>query len=235
MLGVDSGTGTARYVIDGNPDLKYISSGYSGNTVTVLTASFSAATVLSHILILNHNLDEFYVYYDNTTTNCLYFACSNAAANTYISFSSVTVSSIQLVMAKTMSGSEEKKVGELALCERKLSLDALPAIANFRHKLDREQVLYEMPGGGRSAYNIRENYNATLQYAFISGSFKTSLDSIFEEGNPFFFVVAPTDTAWDGRAYEVDWVGANNFKPSTNTEAAGFDGDINLRQTSRAR
>ena len=231
MVSVNAGSSTVRYLFDGNTGLKFISS----LSLTTLNFSFSTATILTHILIQNHNIDEMYVYYNNTTSNCLFMTCSNTAKNILISFNSLTVSSIQITLARTMGFASQQKIGEISLCEKKLSLTSLPAIRDFDSKLDRHQIVHEMPDGGQSVYNIRDNYIAKLRYKFISSSFKDSLQTIYDGGSSFYFVQKPTDTSWDGRAFEVDWVGAFDFEPSINVESPGWTGTLNLKQTSRAR
>ena len=131
MIGVDSNTGTTRYLFDRNIGLGYTSSGYNSTTAATITYSFTAATVLSTLLIQNHNLKEFSVYYNGTTTNSLFSTTTNSITSTYISFSSITVSSIHLRAINTIAGSVEKKVGEMVATERKLLFERNPSFNDF--------------------------------------------------------------------------------------------------------
>lgn len=234
MISVDSGTSTVKYMLDGNTDIFYLSSGYNNNTATIINFSFTSATVLTHILLQNHNFDEFYVYRDNTTSNCLWFECSNTSINTYISFASQTAQSIQIVPARTMTAAE-KRIGQVALLEKRLDLVSLPSIKNYKNTMKRTEVIHKMPDGGKHRYSVNYNFEAKLNWRFITTAFKDNLKEFFDDSKPFYLVQKGTTTAWDGRAWEVNWLGNFDFKRSTNAEPVGWSGLVNLSQTSRVR
>lgn len=236
MVSVDYGSDTVRYLFDGNSELKWRSTGFTmTGSAAVINVSFTASTILSHIFIRGHNIDELYVYYDNTTTNCLYFTCDNRDPDLYIGFNSVTVGSIQVVMGRTFPMGQTRRIGDLALVERLFTTDKDPSIRDFAYMLDREQAVHEMPDGGISAYNLRDNFKAKIRWRFITSALHTQFLDVFEDAIPFHVVLKPTDTAWDGMGFEVDWIGKFDFKPSMNNTSQGYTGTMDLRQTSRAR
>ena len=236
MIRVVSNTNAARYLIDGNPKVRYVTSGNAGSAASIFI-SFTAATILTHILIQRHNLDEFYIYYNNTTSNCLLFECSNSSENLFLSFASTTVSSIQIALGRTIGWPtvDEKRVGELLLLERTTTLDRYPSMPNFEYGLDMKQVVQEMPDGGINVYQIRENFFAKIKWRFIDETFKNTLKTLYEDALPFTFIPAGTTTSWDGKAYEVEWLGNFDFKAATNKEAIGWNGNMILKQISKQR
>ena len=231
QVAVDSNTATTKKLFDRNTSLRYITSGYNSATVTNITISFTAATVISHVLLQNHNLATFSIFYDGTTTNQLFSTTANAISNTYIGFSSVTVSSITLRATTTFPTSVEKYVGELVIAERRLVFERNPSFKGFTPELIPKQIVHNMPDGGVSVYWIRDKFQAKIGWQFITSGFKENLRDIFESHTAFYFLAKPTTTSWDGRAYECSWIGPFNFKPSTNEEQQGFGGDFLVRQT----
>ena len=236
MISVDFGSDTTRYLFDGNPELKWISTGFVLSTsATMINISFTAATVLSNILIKNHNIDEMYIYADNTTSNCLFFMVDNDSVNTYVSFPTITVSSIQITCARTFPTGVTRKIGDLALTEKLFTTEKDPSIKDFSYLLDREQSIHQMPDAGIAAYNLRDNFKAKIKWRFISDTMRDQFFEVFEDSIPFHVVLNPADYCWDGLGFEVDWIGNFDFKPEINNESQGFSGTMDLRQTSRAR
>lgn len=236
MISVDYGSDTTRYLFDGNTELKWISTGFALSTsATMINISFTAATVLSNIIIKNHNVDEMYIYADNTTSNCLFFMVDNDAVNTYVSFPTVTVSSIQITCARTFPMAQTRKIGDLALVEKLFTTEKDPTVKDLSMELDREQSVHQMPDGGVAVYNLRDNFRARIKWRFISQTMRDQFKSVFEDSVPFHVVLNPEDYCWDGLGFEVDWIGNFDFKPEINNESQGFVGMMDLRQTSRAR
>lgn len=229
QIAVNSGTGTAAYLFNRNTRLGYVSSGYTGATSTTITLSFTSAVVISTIMLQNHNLKDFTIYRDGTTTT-LTAVASNSATSTYLNFSSVTVSSLAFVITGAMT-SAERRIGELIVTERKLQFERNPSINDFDPKLMRKQVIHEMPDGGITLFNIKDKYQAKIGWRFITSTFKDNLFTVFDAKLPLTFVPKPTTTGWDGFAYEVNWVGDFNFKPSTNVESSGYSGNFWIKQT----
>lgn len=231
IISVDSSTATAQYLFNRNTELGYTSSGYNSTTSTIISVSFSAATILSHVLIQNHNLKDFSVYYNGTTTNSIFSATTNSATSSYIGFSSVTVSSIQLKMNNTISGGQEKRVGELVLTNRLLVFERNPTIADYNPMIFRKQIIHDMPDGGNIIFKIRDKFRTKLSWKYVTEDFINNLYDIFTGLNSFYFASKPTTTSWDGQAYEVLWVGDFDFRESGNAPDVGFSGSINLNQT----
>lgn len=232
QLKLDSGTDLASYLFDRSVALGYSSNGYNSNTSTVISVEFSSPVVLSNVILQNHNLKAFRLFYNSVTANALVPAVSgNSATSSYFFFNSVTVSSVQLQMDTTIAGGVEKTVGEFVVAERQVQFERNPSVQKWRPTIFRKQIEHEMPGGGTAIFNIRDNYRASLSWKFITTSFRDALFSVFSTADPLYFLPFPTTTGWDGAAYETVWVGDFDFMHATNDKVQGFSGSILLKET----
>lgn len=231
QLHVESNLVTAPYLFDRSVSLGYSSDGFIGATTTVISVEFDAATVLSHILIQNHNMKNFRLFYNSVTANSLEVITSNSATSSYFLVNSVTVSSIQLQIDATMLGTDEKQVGELVLSERLIQFERNPTQSQWNPTVFRKQIEYEMPDGGTSVFNVKDKYRTTMSWEFITSSFRDSLFSIYEDAVPLYFLPFPTTTGWDGGAYESVWTGDFDFKHATNDKQQGYSGSLTLKET----
>lgn len=232
MLTVDTSTDTAQYIFDRSTTLPYQTSNYNSTTAAVVTISFSAATIVSHVMLQAHNLKEFSVYYNNTTTNSLFSTTTNSASSTYISFASITVSAISVRMVASIAAGEEKTIGELFIGERRLQFERNPSHENWSPAIDPEQIVHRMPDGGDTVFHVRKQFNAKLSWEFITEDFRDDLFAVYRTGYAFTFVPHPTATGWDGSAYEVNWMDAFDFIPSHDVESSGYSGSIKMEKTS---
>lgn len=230
QIQVDSGTSTISYLFDRNRSLGFTSVGYDGATSTVLSIEFDSPTAISHVLMQGHNLKDFRVFYDSTTANSLDVVSSNSSSSYYLSFSTTTVSSIQIQMDSAFP-SGEKNVGELIITERLVQFERNPTVSKWKPMVYRKQVVHEMPDGGAATFNVKDKYRAQLSWKFITESFYDDLTTVYNAGEPFYFIPFPTATAWDGVGHEVMWIGNFDFKHSTNDKDQGYEGKITLRET----
>ena len=233
IIAVDAGnTGTAEFLIDKNTKLGFISSGYDSTTSTVITVEFQAIRKISHVFIQNHNLKSFRVFYNSATANSLLSTTTNSATSTYLEFSTISVQSISLQMDSTINGSEEKQVGEFVVTERQYVFERNPPIQSFKYKKDRKQIRHVMPDGGISLFNIQNKYNTKLKLEYFSQTSINTLFSIYDEGNPVYFVPEPTTTGWLGEAFPCVWSGDFDFRYAENSKSVGYSGTINLEEES---
>lgn len=228
---VDSNTVTAAYAFDRSTSLGYSSSGYNSDTSTIFSVEFAVPTVLSHFLMQTHNLKGFRVFYNSATANSLAIVTANSATNYYLTFNSVTVSSIQVQMDTTIAGGVEKSLGELVVAERQIQFERNPSVQNWSPTVYRKQIEHEMPDGGAVLFNIQDKYQASLSWEFITQTFRDGLKTVYDTATPLYFLPFPTTTGWDGSAYESVWTGDFNFKHATNDKTQGYSGDIMLKQS----
>lgn len=231
---VDSGTGTAGYLFNRNPALGWFSVNYNASTNTTIGISFSAACVISHIVLQNHNLARAAIYASymgSGTTNVANLLLSNSATSSILSFNSITASAVSVQITDVMGGADEYRIGELIIAEKMLEFERAPAIKDYAPQIFRKQVTHEMPDGGVSLFNVRDKYRAKMSWDYVTQSFRDSIFDLFRAGQPLYFFPNGTSTGWDGLAYEVQMVGGFDFEYSSNVLGAGFSGSINIQQT----
>ena len=234
MVKVDSNTGTVQYLFDRNPNLTYSSVNYNSTTATVISIELSTSTIISHLMLQNHNFRAFRAFYNSATANTFspdINVTQNSATSHYFSFTSITVNSIQIQVDNTIAGSVEKSIGEIIVTERRLQFERNPTADEWHPRIRRRQIVHEMPDGGAKVYQIRDKYRARIGWDFITESFQNNLKDVFEDATPFVFAPFPTATGWDGVAPEVSWIGDFNFKHGDNAKDAGYSGDLDLWET----
>ena len=224
-------TGTAAYAFDRNISLGFTSVNYNSTTASVISITFPQATVISNVMLQNHNLRDFRIYYNSVTANSIIATTTNSATSTYTLFASVTVNSIDIQMNNTITGSSEKAFGEFVVAERRLQFVRNPSTENYIAAIKRKQIIHEMPDGGVKVYNIRDKFNANLKWQFITDAFRSSLLTEYNRALPIYFVPFPTTTGWSGDAYEVLVTGDFDFRYGENSKTQGWNGGLTIRQT----
>lgn len=232
---VDSNTGSVQNLFDKNISKRYNTSGYNSDTSTNISIEFGSNTVIDHIILQNHNLKGFRAFYNSVTANSLFTITQNSATSTYHSFNTTTVTSVQLQIDTTQTGSTEKSLGEFMVTRRDVvAFERNPSVENFDPTIARKQIKVEMPDGGIQLYNIKDKYKAKLKFKYITESFRDNLLSVYTTALPFIFVPFPTATGWSGAASEVVWTGPFDFNYSDNAKSQGYEGQIVLEQTPSA-
>lgn len=236
---VDSNTSTVSDMIDGNESTQYISSGYNSDTLsTTITVTFDTTQTVSNIILLNHNMKKFLLYYNNTTTNLfspslLYL--TNSETSHFFSVATVTnITSINLKIDTTITPNQEKQLGEFIITNLlyDFSTDRLPTAKNYRPELQKKQVVHKMSDGGIHLYNIADKFKARIRLDFVPTSTEITLKSIYDLNDSFLFVPFETTSAWDAQVYDVNWVKTYNFLRFTdNNKNLGYRGEIRLAET----
>lgn len=226
-----NGSGTVAYAFDRSLRLAYFTVGYTSDTTTDFKIIFNNTTPVSHVLIQNHNLKQFRVFYDGATASVLATVTNNSATSTYISFATTQVASISLMMEKPMTADTEKQFGEIVIGERLLQFERNPGHDNWQPTIGRKQVVHEMPDGGVKVFQIKDKFSASLKWNFVTDTFRENLLTLWSSANSMYFCPFPTTTGWDGRAYEVAWVGDFDFTYDENSKTQGQGGSMVLRET----
>jgi len=229
MIKVDSATSLTKYLFDRNVGMPYETSGYNSDTSTIISIEFGSTTPVSHILLQNHNLKQFRLFYDSLTANSISIFTTNSDTSNYLAFSTIQAASIQLQMDNTIAGAVEKSVGEFVLSERKLAFDVNPTQSLFKPIIMRKQIVHNMPDGGTVVYNIKDKYQAKIGLRYITTAFYNSLFDVYEDAEVMRFVPFPTSTGWDGKGYEVVWPGKFDFTFADNAKKT-YSGNILIKE-----
>jgi hypothetical protein len=224
-------TGTQDYLLDRNPRIPFTSVGFESNSSLILSIVFPGPTVLSHVLLQNHNLKQFRAFYDSVTANALFTVTQNSATSTYHEFNSITVNTLQIQLDQAVTAATEKS-------ERRLAFAVNPASANYKPVKKRTRIRHEMPDGGVKMLQISDKFRTSIEFSFITETFRGSLESVYDEGFAVVFVPFGTTTGWGGNgmgeAYEVLWTNDWNFAHGTNDKTQGFNGSLLLEETPSA-
>ena len=232
VLNTGQNTDSADFLFDGNPKLQYTSIGFTvASSSSIRITLPTTTTIISHVLIQNHNLKNFSVGRDTTTTVIFSTTAAFSETSTYIEITSVTASAIIFTITGAQTASSERSIGQIVIGERQSQFERNPTIGDFKPTTFRKQTRHIMPDGGVALYNVRDKLKAKLSWDFITTSFHNTLKDIYDPGDPLVFIQFPTATAWTGEASEVVWSGNFDFKHSTNDKSQGFSGSINLEQT----
>ena len=237
MVIASTGTGTFGYLFDRNDSLAYATVGYTTNTSTLINIEFLGPTVISGVLLKNHNLRQFRAFYNSATANTFSIdvnVSSNSATSSYFAFSSVTVNSIQIQLDLAQTTDVERQIGELIVTERRVQFPDNPSYKDYDPSRNNTRIIHRMPDGGVTAFNIKQKFKASLNLEYASDSFTTVLSNIYEEALPLYFLPFPTTTAWDGRAYEILWTNDFNLAHAENSKTQGFSGKVVIEETPSA-
>lgn len=234
-------TGSAASLFDRDIEWRWVTTGYTGVTSLALSINFATATVISALMLQAHNFTQFRAFYDSLTANVFTAnvnVTGNSSAFSYFSFNSQTVNSVQIqvdsAFTATVAGSAttERVLGELIVTRQLFSSGASPAAGNYRPVIARTLVRQELADGGVALYDLGQKYQADIGYSFIGDNFYSDLSAVFNDAVPVVVVPFPASASWDGDAFEVEWVGANDFKWAGNDKnAQGWNGNIRLEQT----
>ncbi len=231
---VTSGTVTVTNMIDNNIDTQYESSGFNDDlTSTTISIDFTDTQTVSNIVLLNHNLKDYSIYYNSNVANVfspdLVFT-TNSETSQYFSFTTVTtITNITLLMNKTITADEEKKVGQFIINNLfyDFTTDRLPTAKNYDPTIFKKQIKHVMSDGGINLYNIAEKFKSRIKLDFVPTSTQVILKSIYDSNDPVIFIPFETTSSWDADIFEVVWTGNFNIKKFTNNNREiGFTGDI---------
>ena len=230
QLVVSSNTGTVNRLFDRRLTLQYATSGFTSNTSTLISVVFDDPTVISHIILQNHNLRDFSAHFNSLTANALFSTTTNSATSTYHSFASTTVNSIDLQIDASQT-EVERLIGQLVFSNREVVFERNPSHKDFKPRRMHKQIVHSMPDGGAKVINFSNKKSYELKWKHITESFRNTLENLHTAASPLYFVPFPTTTGWDGDARETVWIGPFDFKDSIPERGEGFEGKINLRES----
>lgn len=238
MFTSSNGTSTVANLFDRNRNTQWASDN-AGTDATTATFRivFPTTQTVSQIVLLNHNLENFTIKPNTTTSDFTpsISSTTNSATNLYFSVGTLTaVKEIVITMNATISADEEKRVGEFIASNLlyDFTSDRLPPADSYRPRLIKKQIIHEMSDGGVALYNIRDKFAAEIDQNFVPTSSVDNLRDIYDLGTPFLFIPFETATSWNGDIAECVWPGDFNFfQFSDNNKGNGYQGTISLRQT----
>jgi len=240
---VDSNTATATYLYNRDIVFQWSSDGYDNDlTTSSVTINFGSTVEVNRFAILGHNLKDFTIFYDGTTSNT--FSLTTTAATTtsdfsansdtsnYLRFDTVTLTSITIDMQSTHVADSEKGIGYVFAGELDYELTHLPAASGYKPVFDVKEIKHLIGDGGSRIHTIQEKFNAMIKLTNMTKAVRDSLKSVFDRKDPFNFVPFGTSTGWDEVLRECVWPGKFDlYTFADNSIDAGYKGSIKVEET----
>lgn len=243
---VNSNTTTAEYVMNPDVSFQYVSSGFNNDlTTATMRINFSETLTVSRIALVGINLKEFDLYYNGLTANA--FALTTTGATTtskwnansetamYLTCTPVACTSVSLDMKKTISANQEKAIGYFVLSQEHIDFTRIPSAKNYSPVIETEEVFHELSDGNKRIQVIADRWQVNIRLEYVTTAFRDSLKTIYNLHQGMVFVPFGTTTAWDQVIFPCVWKGPFDFYTfSDDAPGAGFDGSINLFETTPA-
>lgn len=239
----DSNTSTVVNLFDRYDTKRYSTIGHGTSTSATIRVNFDSTQSVSRIILQNHNLKQFRVYYNGTTANAITLETggdtstslwsTNSATEHYLKFTAIDCTSISIQMDYAQTVDTEKKIGELWVSDLNLRLDFNADVTGYDPIIFNKQIRHEMSDGGVAVYDIRDKWRCKLKLRYKNASITSSLRTIYNSKEEFCVVPFPTGTTWDGDIFEVVWSGPyDGLRPSGNNwRDIGFDHEFMLEET----
>lgn len=237
---VSSGAAAISNIYDRDKVSQWGSSGANSDstTVTIEVAFFEKTTAVSRtidtLLLLNHNLAAFTVYYWDGTTYQSWATGTAAAAgaNNLISLSSQTTSKVKLTMLTTNPSNAEKAIGEFILCALQLDIGLDPV----SYKVQYRQKIKQITLGDGSLHqasvfwtaNRSEKYEAKVNFENLPAATRDLLAAIKEAAQPFLWY--PESITKPDDIFLVNWYAPYAWDYNSLYKGAGVNIGLDLRE-----
>lgn len=244
MLTVDTGTASALYLFDRKSTQTWQSIGDNSDaTTSTIRIEFTSAKNIDRIVLQNINWKGFRIYYNSNTSNLFSLSSTcptgtsqwntNSATSLYLMLAATTsVSVVTIEVTTTAISNAEKYCGEIWVASQYLQFVDNPSAREYKVSYDRKEYTHEMSDGGTAVYFIQDNYFADIKRTFVDTSEYEELRGLHTLYTPFLFVPFPTGTSWDGKIFEVNWIGDFEFETfSDNYTGNGYSGTMRFRET----
>ena len=249
MVVVGTGTDNASNLFNRNRSSSYVSVGKNTETsgVTIGVDFSGTSRSIDRIVLQNINLKGFRIYHSSNTSNTITLTSTsdtttsiwtgNSATSLYLIFATIQATSIFIDGTTTIAGSEEKKVGEFWVTEKRLRLERNPTAKDYKPSLKRKEFKHSMAEGGTTSYIVGSSYNADLKLRFRNETETAALLDLYDDEIPFVFVPFPTSTGWttfkNERIHEVIWVRDFTFQHEKNNTGVGYSLRARMEETPR--
>lgn len=240
---VNTNTLTAEYVLRPDVTFQFVSNGFADDNTTVsMVYSFDETMTVSRLALAGLNAREFRIFYNGLTANT--FALTSTGATVASSWSAnsetamalkatpVYCTSVTLEMKKTMVPNAEKAIGYFVVSQERISFSRLPAAKGYSPSFNAKEVVHSLSDGRTRIQKIGDYWSAELKMDYVSESFREELRDVYDLNDAHIFVPFGTTTAWDRVIFPCVWQEPFDFfRFSDNAPAAGFEGSIQLLET----
>lgn len=235
QLSATSANANISQVFDRKENIQWQTSGQNSdlNTMTLYWTPGSSTNV-SCVMLQNHNFKDFDITYNSgTALSPALNVTGNTNSNTFYFFATQSVNNIQINCLKTHVADAEKAIGQIVICDLKLTLDTNPQASGYNPFTYKKGIEYELADGGVTSVYLSDKFRTELQLGFIASSTYDSLFSLWNEHKDFTFVPFPVNTYttfWDGQSYAVNWTGDFTLMQLRDNVLNGYRGNMRLSQ-----
>ena len=242
MIDIASGTLTVNNLFNPDKTKQWVSQGYNDDTVAAeITINFAQTTTIDRIALKEHNLKEFFFYYNGVTANTFAVPtgdtttldyASNSNTSQFFGVTPVDCTSVTLYMKATQYPNSEKAVGFFYLGENLLDLPLIPTSKNYQISKKVVKITHKLSDGGVRQQKISEKWEARIKLGYITLSDVMDLEEIYNRKSPTAFAPFGTSTGWTGILFDCVWEGDFDFYEYTdNAKDAGHEGSVRLSET----
>ena len=201
--------------------------------ITFYQGSVAVERTIDRMILLNHNLKSYDLYYwDGATFQSWLSASAQTGDNHIKTLTSHTTSIARLVIHTTQTSNAEKAIGELVLCEEQLALAQDMAQYEVIYDQNTRDVVAGDGTFQRKIKKFSENryqkYAAAMAFNNLSESNLENLLAIKDTGQPFLW--QPESTARPDELYYVDWVDAIKYRYQDLYKGAGFHVEFSVKE-----
>jgi hypothetical protein len=239
VFSISSGSAAWANAFNRDKDSSWQSSGANSDAtavqmdITFYEGDTAINREIDRLILINHNLKNFTIYYwDGSTYQTWLTVSGETAVNSVIELSSQTTAKARIIATATQTTNAEKTIAECIFCKEQLDIgiDMLSYDVNFREKsktlmmgdgsLQRILVYWSPRRTGK--------YEAKVKFNMIDEDTLNSLIAIKETGVPFLWY--PESEAQPDLIYLVHWANALKWKYSSSYKSAGFDLEMDLKE-----
>jgi len=238
-LAASSETAIVGNLIDRDPSVVWSSSGEgTDGTASTITWTPPAAITIDRLFLQNHNFKNYTAYYNGTASNAFTPAVSvsnGSGSHSYHEFGTVSITSITIKPTATLVANQEKTLGQLFVGTQQFEAAANPDEYSPIEKKKGPDL--ELADGGFKSIWIAQKYNASLNFQYVLPAEVSNFKSLYDQHTDFYFMPTPADgTAWDGDAWNVNWIGDYDALKLTNGigKTTGYDLNMELREVAGA-
>lgn len=239
LFSVSSGPTAIANIYDRDVDSKWSSSGANSDLtdvtidVTFYEGSVAVSRTIDRLILLNHNIKAYDVYYWDGSAFQSWLAVSGAAeANSVKTLGSQTISKARLVLHTTQAANQEKYIGEMVFCA--LQLDIGQDL--FDYQVEYQQNVRDARGGDGSyqrkvkpwSPNRFEKYAARCSFQLIPKATLDSLLGIKKTGQPFLW--QPESSARPDQLFLVTWLDPIRYRYVDQYKTAGFEVEFSVQE-----
>lgn len=240
VISVTHGSGSIGNIYDRDKDSQWITTSADNDdtTVQIDVTFYEGETAIERtidtLILLNHNLKDFIVYYwDGSTFQTWLTVTAEDDENSVKSLSSQTTAKLRLEMTATQVADAEKAVGELIACALTLDVgvDVEPDYDVIYRGKDKTLMLGDGSMQKVSIYwapNRTQKYEAKVKFKFVPAVTADALQDIRETGQQFLWY--PESETRPSEIFLVNWSSTWRRRYSSPYKGTGYDLEFDLKE-----